>query len=507
MRYIATGQEMTRIDEFTTNIVGIPQLVLMERAALRIAEHVKAHAPSGSRILIVVESGNNGGDGIAAGRILMMEGYDVEIHWINGLKSASAGFDAQYAIAKKLNMKFVDEIINAGYDVIIDGIFGVGLSRAVMGKQAEIIKLLNDMDGYKLAIDVPSGIDATTGFLLGTAFRADATVTFGLMKLGLLMGMGYEYAGAVTVVDIGIPKKAIDFVEPRLYTYDEQDVDSLLPHRKRDTHKGSYGKVAVIAGSRNMAGASLFSAEAAYRMGCGLVRVCTVEANREIVQSRLPEALLTTYEEKDVNTMRMAMKTVMGWADVIVIGPGLGTGEAAEYLVDKVLRSFDGPVILDADGINVLAKHMDLFETIHSKLILTPHLMEMSRLTNQTVTDIKANKYDLAREFAKRHNAVIALKDARTVVSDGGISAYINITGTNGMATGGSGDVLAGMIAGLLAQGMEAFEATKLGVCMHGMAGEFAAARKGQYSMIAGDIVQSIKEVLEGSRLEDAKKK
>lgn len=220
MRYIATGQEVFRIDEFTTNVIGIPQLVLMERAALRIAEHVKERFPAGAHVLIVVESGNNGGDGIAAGRILMMEGYDVEIYWVDGLKSASTGFDAQYAIAKKLNMKFVDELVNAGYDVIIDGIFGVGLSRAVMGRQAEVIKALNDMDGYKLAIDVPSGIDATTGFLLGTAFHADATVTFGLMKLGLLMGMGYEYAGEVSVVDIGFPKQAIDFVEPRLYTYD-----------------------------------------------------------------------------------------------------------------------------------------------------------------------------------------------------------------------------------------------------------------------------------------------
>ena len=239
MRYIATGQEVFRIDEFTTNVIGIPQLVLMERAALRIAEHVKERFPAGAHVLIVVESGNNGGDGIAAGRILMMEGYDVEIYWVDGLKSASTGFDAQYAIAKKLNMKFVDELVNAGYDVIIDGIFGVGLSRAVMGRQAEVIKALNDMDGYKLAIDVPSGIDATTGFLLGTAFHADATVTFGLMKLGLLMGMGYEYAGEVSVVDIGFPKQAIDFVEPRLYTYDPKDVEAYgrLPGRNHGQGK------------------------------------------------------------------------------------------------------------------------------------------------------------------------------------------------------------------------------------------------------------------------------
>lgn len=501
MKYIATGHESARIDEYSTTVIGIPQLVLMERAAMAVADVVKGKFEVGSRVLVVVESGNNGGDGIAVARILDQAGYDVEIYWVNGLESASDGFDTQYAIAKRMNLKFGDELVEVGFDVIIDGIFGVGLSRAVTGKQAEAIHMLNDMEGYKIAIDVPSGIDATNGYMLGTAFRADMTVTFGLMKLGLMMGLGYEYAGEVVVADIGFPQQAFDFVSPRLYTYDESDVEALLPYRKKDTHKGSYGKVAVVAGCKNMAGAALFAAESAYRMGCGLVRVCTVEENREIVQSRLPEALLTTFQPEDKDTMRNAMKTVIEWADVVIIGPGLGTGEYAMYLVDKLLRNFDGPVVLDADGINVVAGDIGVLDEARAKLILTPHLMEMSRLTNMKVSDIKANKYDVAREFAKCHKLVICLKDARTVVSDGGLQAYINVTGTDGMATGGSGDVLTGIIAGLLAQGMEPFDAAKLGVCMHGMAGQCAAEKKGKYSMIAGDIVRSIREVLEGSEI------
>ena len=493
MRYIATGHEMARIDEYATNIIGIPSLVLMERAALAVADLIRARWDRESRILVVVESGNNGGDGVALARILHQAGYEVEIYWIHDLKTASVSFDTQLAIAKHMNLKFVDELVDSGYDIIVDAVFGVGLSRAVMGKQAETIKALNDMEGYKLAIDVPSGIDATTGFMLGTAFRADETVTFGLMKLGLLNGMGYEYAGKVTVADIGFPKNAVDFVEPRLYTYDESDLDELLPVRKRDTHKGSYGRVGVIAGCRNMAGAALFAAEAAYRMGCGLVRVCTVEENREIVQSRLPEALLTTYCEADRDSLRNAMKTMLEWSDVIVLGPGIGTGEAQTYIVDKILRRFDKPVVLDADGINILAENMSLLDDASAKLILTPHLKEMSRMINMSVTDIKSNKYDLAREFAKRHQSVLVLKDARTIVSEGSLQAYINVTGTNGMATGGSGDVLSGMIAGLIAQGMEGFEASKLGVCMHGLAGQEAANQKGKYSMLASDIVECIR--------------
>lgn len=498
MKYIASGSEMSRIDEYTINVIGIPQMVLMERAALEIFQVVESRFGVKSKILVVVESGNNGGDGIAAARMLSQAGYDVEVYWINGLKNTSAGFDTQYSIAKKLNIKFVDEIINYGYDIVIDGIFGVGLDRAVTGRQAEAINMMNDIDAYKIAIDIPSGIDSYTGFILGTAFRADETVTFGLMKLGMIMGIGYEYSGSVTVADIGFPRQSVNFIEPRLYTYDEEDVDALLPYRKSDTHKGSYGKIGVIGGSKNMAGAAMFAAESAYRMGCGLVRVCTVEENREILQTKLPEAMLTTYDAGDRDSVREGLKTVIGWSDVIILGPGLGTEDSAFYIVEKVLKNFDKTIIIDADGLNILAKHIEWIKASDADIIVTPHLLEMSRLTGVKLGDIKENKYDIAKEFAKKQGIVVVLKDSRTIVSDGGIQAYINITGNNGMATGGSGDVLSGIIAGLCGQGLNTFEAAKLGVCMHGLAGQEAAIYKGRYSMIAGDIVRSITKVLEG---------
>lgn len=497
MKYVVTGSEMLRIDEFTTNVMGIPQMVLMERAAIAVFEYIDSHFETGARVLVAVESGNNGGDGIAVARMLMQAGYDVEIYWINGLKSASQGFDNQYAIAKKMYLKFVDEIVDSGYDVVVDGIFGVGLNRAVTGVQAETIKALNDIKGYKIAIDIPSGVDAQTGFVLGVAFRADTTITFGYKKLGLLLGMGYEYSGEVVVADIGFPKQSIDFVQPRLYTYDKEDVDRLLPYRKSDSHKGSYGKIGVIAGSKNMAGACLFAAESAYRMGCGLVRVCTVEENREIIQTKLPEAMLTTYDMNDKASIREAIKSTTDWADIIILGPGLSKSEYAAYIVEKVLRNYEETVIVDADALNIIAENKDFLENANATIIMTPHLVEMSRLTGMKVSDIKENKYDLARDFAKRNGVVIALKDSRTVVSEGEFQAYINTTGNNGMATGGSGDALTGIIAGLLGQGMTAFEATKLGVCLHGLAGEKAAEEKGRYSMIAGDIVRSINAVLE----------
>ncbi len=498
MNYIASGDEMSRIDEYTINVIGIPQMVLMERAALGVYNYIQGRFGKDSRVLVVVEGGNNGGDGLALARILHGNGYDVEIYWGELLSKTSDAFNSQMEIVKKLNIKFADDILNCGYDVVVDAVFGAGLNRAITGKLADVINAMNDVDGFKLAVDMPSGIDGTNGFVLGTAFRADATVTFGIMKMGLLTGRGFEYSGHVSVVDIGIPKKAIDYIEPDLYTYDGNDVDRLLPYRKLDSHKGSYGKVGVVGGSENMAGAAMFAAEASYRMGCGLVRICTPRENREIMQTKLPEAMLTTFDSKDKESIREAIKAMISWSDVIILGPGLSTKEYATYIVEKILRDYKKTIVLDADGLNIVAQNKEWLNQTDANVIITPHLAEMSRLTDVKTGDIKSNKYQVAKEFAKDNKLVVVLKDSRTIVSDGGVQAYINTTGNNGMATGGSGDVLAGIIGGLCAQNMDVFEAAKLGVCLHGLAGQEAAINKGRYSMIASDIVKGITGVLKG---------
>lgn len=496
MKYVTSDTEMARIDEYTINEIGIPQMVLMERAALGVFNHISSKFQNNARILVVVEGGNNGADGVALARMLLHSNYLVDLFYIDGIKKSPA-FTQQYNIAKKLGVNFVDEIIDSGYDVVVDGVFGVGLKRTVEGKQAEAINLMNGINAYKVAIDIPSGIDSTTGFVLGTAFKAEVTITFGLLKLGMLSGNGPEYCGNVIVEHIGIPRKSIDFVSPKLYTYEGADLDKLLPYRKSDSHKGSYGKVGVIGGCVNMAGAAMFSAEAAYRTGCGLVRICTADENREIMQTRLPEAMLTTYKLDDKASVREALKQMMEWSDVLVLGPGLGRDDLAEYIVSKILRDYEKQIVLDADGLNVLSDNLNLLNNTKAKIIITPHLAEMSRLTGIKTSEIKEKKYDVAKEFARSHKVIVVLKDARTIVSDGGNQAYINVTGTDGMATAGSGDVLTGIIAGLLGQKMTLFEAAKLGVCLHGLAGEKAASEEGRYSMIARDIVKSITRVLE----------
>ena len=497
MRYIADGSEMARIDEYAINTIGIPQMVLMERAAYEVFSFIVESFNSNAKILVVVESGNNGGDGIAVARMLYESGYKVDVYHINEVKSKSDGFKNQYEIARKLNVNFIDEIKDTGYDVVLDGIFGVGLNREVVGKHAEIIRLMNALSAYKIAIDIPSGIDSKKGLVLGTVFKADTTITVELMKLGMLLGEGYEYSGNVILRHIGIPVQAVESISPCLYTYDEDDIDKLLPTRHADTHKGSYGKIGIIAGSKNIAGACLFSAEAAYRTGCGLVKVCTVEENREIIQTRLPEAMLITYDSEDEISIKAALEDVLKWSDAVVIGPGLGTKDYAKYIVKSALDTFTGKIIADADALNIVSENKEWLKSSKADIIITPHLAEMSRLTGIKIGEIKSDKYNIARDFAKEYNVVVVLKDARTIVTDGGSQAYINTTGNNGMATGGSGDVLSGMLAGFIGQGMETYEAAKLGVCMHGLAGQEASVEKGRYSMIATDIVKSITKVLD----------
>ena len=278
------------LDYYNTQPTGIPIDIELidknkclvsyeEQKNVPVYDYIQGKFSKGAKVLVVVEGGNNGGDGLALARILHSNGYDVEIFWGEILSKTSEAFKAQLEIVRKLNVKFADDIMNCGYDIVVDAVFGAGLNRAITGKLADVINAMNDVDAFKLAVDIPSGIDATNGYVLGTAFRADATVTFAIMKMGLLTGMGYEYSGQLTVADIGVPKKAIDYIEPDLYTYDSNDVDRLLPYRKLDSHKGSFGKIGIIGGSKNMAGAAMFAAEASYRMGCGLVRICTVEEN------------------------------------------------------------------------------------------------------------------------------------------------------------------------------------------------------------------------------------
>lgn len=498
MKYLVTAQEMREYDENTIDKMGISGMVLMERAALaafsEIQDYLGQRRDRDNSVLILAGMGNNGGDGLALARLLAEENYQVEVWSVGDRKKASSQWILQEAILQNYPVGISSKAEREEYTVIVDALFGVGLAREVTGMYAESIALLNRLEGYKLALDIPSGICADTGQILGCAVRADATVTFGFCKRGLVLGQGAEYAGRVITAPIGITPQSFFGREPGMYYYDENILE-LLPKRARLGNKGTFGKVLLVAGSVNMAGAAILAAKACYRAGAGMVKVITPEENRQILQTALPEALLGTMSE---------LRRSLEWADVVAVGPGLGKGHEAKNCLQEILREGKHPLVIDADGLNLIAEDAQMRDLLgavtadNHSIILTPHVGELARLTDISIPQLKSNLPTYAGGLAKELGITLVAKDAITLVIGNSGPAWVNIRGNSGMATAGSGDVLTGIIAALLGAGMRAFDAASVGVCLHAMAGDLAAATKGEYGCMAGDIAEATAEVIAG---------
>lgn len=497
MKYIVNSQEMKAIDNYSIKRMGIPSLVLMERAALSVVDVMIKEIQKTDRILIICGTGNNGGDGIAVARILEQLGYKSDIMILGDENKGTKEFKSQLEIAKNIDINIFNHQGESEYNIIVDAIFGNGLSKDVKGIYKEVIDWVNGSNSKVYAIDIPSGIQASTGKVLNIAIKADETITFGVHKLGNLLYPGAEYAGKVTLKDIGFPSKAIEQIKPKNFMYEENDIKR-LPIRAEYSNKGTFGKVLVIAGSKEISGALFLSAKAAYRMGAGIVRVLTAHENRSVIQSLLPEALVTTYNKESFGDNQYVESIIEEIRDAtgIVIGPGMGLGDEGKQLLSLVLEHSEVPTVIDADAINLLAMdNSRQYLELPRNYIMTPHLKEMSRLLDCSVDKIREDILATTQSATMIGEYTLVLKDARTIVTCGE-KTYINITGNNGMATGGSGDVLAGIIGGLVAQGMEPYEAGALGVYIHGLAGDKVALEKGLYSMIASDIIEALPEVV-----------
>lgn len=497
MEYLVDHMMMKRIETETIEHIGIPSLVLMERAALAVVQTLEREYGRRQKVLCVCGMGNNGADGIAAARILWERDHQAAIYIPENSGGGTGEWKKQLSIAEELKIPvFRKAPVWNEYTVLVDGIFGIGLSRDIKGSIKDTIEAMNQSGIPVVAVDVPSGIHGGTGKEMGIAVKAAITVTFGYRKLGLVFYPGAACAGKICVENVGFPKSVIDKCEPHVYTYTRDELKK-LPRRIPEGNKGTFGKIAVVAGTKNMAGAALFSAAAAYRMGAGMVRVLTCEENREILQRELPEAVLSVWKN---DTIEEQAKQSMDWADVIVAGPGLGQSEEAERLVKCVLEYAahheEKPVILDADGLNLFAKMEANQEEWKGNLYLTPHVGELSRLTGRPVAELKAEPMQAAREYVRERNICLAAKDARTiVVSSQETSYYINTSGCAGMATAGSGDILSGILAGMLAMGLRGSRAAELAVYFHGLAGEAAAKKCSQHGMCASDLLEGICDV------------
>lgn len=518
MEYLINGEEMREIDRYTIEEIGISAMVLMERAALETAACVRdLLAQQGGAVLCICGMGNNGGDGIAVARLLALAGIECSYYLQGTVETASKELKKQIEIADKLNLKRLKEcpapeVLRQRYTVLVDALFGTGLNRDITGTAAEVIYRMNQSGVSIVAVDIPSGVDAGSGQILNCAVRAAKTVTFGMKKLGLCLYPGADYAGQVIVEDIGYPEQAvIHTCKPETFrSLKYHDLKSFLPKRHNDSNKGSYGRVLIVAGSEQVTGAAVLAAEGAYRAGSGLVKVLTSEEGIRVVRTKLPEALTARQE-----CSGQELTDALHWATSVVAGPGIGTGQEAEKLLSTILSAGkEVSLVLDADALNLLARQLDqmedkkegtsvfrtklrielLSELLPEGTILTPHIKELSRLLGCSVEEISGHLIDIAAQCTYNNKLVFVLKDARTLVA-AGKERYVNQTGTHGMSTGGSGDVLAGIIGGLLAGGLTPVRAAVLGVYLHGLAGEFAAAKKSRRGLLAGDILEGLTEL------------
>lgn len=522
MRRLVTGRQMKEIDRYAMEEIGIPSMVLMERAALAACEALEAACLERlgrplreTRVLALCGTGNNGGDGAAMARILFLRGVSVTVVTVGERARFSREMEAQTAIDERLGIpvKPFEEGLELDFDAAVDALFGVGLSRDVEGIFREAVKWLDRRKpALTLAVDIPSGVSSETGAVLGIAVPADVTVTFGFEKLGTMLYPGKGLAGRVTVADIGFPPCGDPAAQKRAgasagsegiktqafepyFAYEDRDWER-IPPRKGDSHKGTYGKVLIAAGSEGMCGAAYLSALAAYRMGAGLVKILTVKQNVPILQNLLPEAILASYDpertEEEPEEFRQLVEEACAWSSVIVAGPGLGKGRHVAKLLQTILLSAYVPIILDADGLNAVAEYPHLAEYFTDNVIVTPHLGEMARLTGQEIRELRADLPGAARRYSEEKGVTCVLKDAVTVTARKDGMLVLNDSGCGAMAKAGSGDVLTGVIAGLIALGVDEEEAASLGVWIHGLAGTYAASRTGEHSLLARDIADAL---------------
>ncbi len=492
MKYIVTADEMRKCDQNTTEFLKIPAMVLMERAALSVRKHIQEVFPgwdkSDVHALIFCGVGNNGGDGLALARLMADAGYNVEVCLLGDKTRCSAGWKNQYDILQHYNIKIVSTLPRGEYNILIDAMLGVGLSRDISGTFEQAIQWFNAHQGYKLAIDIPSGIHADTGEVLKHATMVNATITFGFLKRGLVLAPGCVHAGRVICEDIGIREKSFLGKKPGMFTYDEE-LPALLPARDPLGHKGTFGKVLVIAGSEKMIGAAAFTARACYRTGAGMVKIICPKEICGMLAQLVPEAQFDT---------RDALESSLEWADVLVLGPGCGQTVEMKELLNLCITRSELPLIIDADGINLLAtseEERKLLEAAAEKgrtVILTPHMGELSRLTGLSIATLKEDIPGYVREYAQSMHCTLVAKDAVTFTCCDKEPICVSFVSNSGMATAGSGDVLAGIIAGLVAQGCSGFEAASKGVAIHSKAGERACAVTGEHGLMASDIIEAL---------------
>ena len=501
---IATASQMRELDRMTIQERGVPSTDLMERAAAALAQaalELAGGAPG--RAVCFCGPGNNGGDGVACARLLLEAGLEVRCVLVGKrekLTPDTRAMEARLAAAGGALEPFApDDADFASWcleaDVMVDAIFGIGLNSDVRGDALTAIHMMNTCDIPVVSADIPSGVETDTGRVLGAAVRADRTVTFTLPKAGHFVGKGGLCTGRLTVADIGIPAELVDGEDYPVRTVEAEDVS--LPVRPRDAHKGDFGRVYILGGSVGLSGAPVLAAQAAVRTGAGLVTVGVPAPIWPVAAAKLDEAMPHPLPAGKDGRLELGatipLLEKLNGQGVYLLGPGLGNSNTVGAVVRSVLTETSLPVVLDADGINALAGHIDVLDDRGACTILTPHDGEFARLTGALPGE---DRLAAARDFAVAHSCCLVLKGHRTITAFPDGTAYINTTGNPGMAKGGSGDVLSGILVSLLGQGFTPREAVPLAVWIHGRAGDLCAQAMGEYSMTPTDIIRMLPRVM-----------
>ncbi len=511
---VVDPERMRQMDRKAIEGYGVPGIVLMENAGRGVAEAILERYPHvrEGRVSVVCGKGNNGGDGFVVARHLRNRGVHVEVFLLSREEDvkgdALTNLKVWKAMGGGVTVWMGEDDVEASLSplrhsrLIVDAIFGTGLDHEPSGVYGRAIDILNALPIPVVSVDIPSGLHGRSGRPLGRAVRADMTVTMALPKLGCLIYPGLEYTGELRVVDIGMPKEVMEEVESPFFLIEDDMVRGMMRRRKGDTHKGETGHLLIVAGSKGKTGAAAMTALGALRVGAGLVTLGIPESLNPVLEEKLTEAMTfplretpdATISSSAVDDIRALMKT----RKAIAIGPGLTVHPDVREVVLWLLRECALPMVLDADAINCLVGELDVLRGVEAPVILTPHPGEMARLVGMTPQEVQERRVEIAQEFAVEYGVYLILKGARTLVAEPGGKVYINPTGNPGMATGGVGDVLTGVIGGLLVQGYSPIQASIMGVYLHGLAGDRVADERGGIGMVATDIAHSLPKVIKG---------
>ena len=507
MLKVVTAKEMQRIDRVTIQKYGLSGLVLMERAGLSVVDKINDlffHQTEKKKIVVLCGGGNNGGDGFVIARLLSEQGVDVEVYLPVSPGSLKGDARTNYNAAKKFGVKIypASTFLRSRFPntIIVDALLGTGLSMEVRPPLSRVINKANRMSSPVISVDIASGISSDTGLVMGCAVKAQYTVTFGLPKRGHLLYPGAEHTGRLFVEDIGFPQELLRSEKKGVCLFQKKDALELLPERPAYSHKGTYGHVLLIAGSRGKTGAALMAARACLRTGAGLVTIGVPETLVNTFQSRVTEEMVLPLPDRGNGSLSLsAADTILDFmknkGTVMAIGPGMSVDTEISEFVARLITGSQKPVVIDADGLNAIAGKTGMLKKSRVPVILTPHPGEMNRLL-RSPQEAEADRIGTARSFAKRTGTYLLLKGVPTIAATPAGEVFVNTTGNPGMATAGTGDVLTGIISAFLAQGLSPEDASVLGAYVHGHTGDVVAEKKGGRSLIASDIINAISRVL-----------